>query len=140
MVAKAKARAKVFEESESGNGDLCPQTEEPRPDKQTDADHYLQRRSQQKQGLDEHFPPRKTDIVEVLCNLVKHQLAPDVDLDVSDGNRLDYHYFMTLFHKLVEKRIEDPRRRLTRLIKYKEMIKHFVQQTPVVGMIMPKNC
>ena len=105
MVAKRKARAKVFEESESGDGKLCPQTEEPRPDKQTDADHYLQRRSQQKQGLDEHLPPKKTDIAEVLCNLVKHQSVPHVDLDGFDGNHLDYHYFMTLFHELVEKRI-----------------------------------
>ena len=55
-----------------------------------------------------------------------------------DGNPLEYHYFITLFHKLVEKRIEDPRGRLTRLIKYtmgnpKEMIKHCVQQPAAVG-------
>ena len=45
---------------------------------------------------------------------------------------------MTLFHKLVEKRIEDPRGRLTCLIKYnkgdpKEMINHCVQQPAAVG-------
>ena len=45
---------------------------------------------------------------------------------------------MTLFHELAEKRIEDPRGRLTRLIKYtkgdpKEMIKHCVQQPAAVG-------
>ena len=39
MVAKAKARAKVFEESESGDGKLFPQTKEVRPNKQTDLDH-----------------------------------------------------------------------------------------------------
>ena len=33
MVAKAKTRAKVFEEFESGDGELCPQTEQARPDK-----------------------------------------------------------------------------------------------------------
>ena len=138
MVAKAKARAKVFEESESGDGKLFPQTKEARPNKQTDIDHYLQRGSHQKQILDEHLPPRKTDIVEVLCNLVKQQSVPDVDLVVFDGNPFEYHYFMTLFHELVEKRIEDPRGRLTRLIKHtkgdpKEMIKHCVQQPAAVG-------
>ena len=45
---------------------------------------------------------------------------------------------MTLFHELMEKRIEDPRGRLNHLINYtkgdpKEMIKHYVQQTAAVG-------
>ena len=75
---------------------------------------------------------------EVLCNLVKQQSASDVDLDVFNGNPLGYHYFMALFHELVEKRIEDLRGRLTCLIKYikgdpKEMIKHCVQQPAAVG-------
>ena len=80
MVAKAKARATVFEESESGDRKLCPQTEEARPNKQTEVDHYLQRRNHQKQRLDEHLPPKRTGIAEVLCNLVKQKLVPDVDL------------------------------------------------------------
>ena len=50
---------------------------------------------------------------------------------------MDYHYFMTLFHEVVEKRIDDPARRLARL-KYtggnaKEMIKHCVQESPTMG-------
>ena len=62
---------------------------------------------------------------------VKQQAAPDVDLDVIDGNPLECHYFMTLLHEVVEKRVDDPRGKLTRLIKYtkgdaKEMIKHCV--------------
>ena len=138
MVAKAKARAKVYEESVSGDGKLFPQTEEARPSKQTDIDHYFQRGSHQKLIQDEHLYPKKTDITEVLCNLVKQQSAPDADLDVFDGNPLEYHYFITLFHDLVEKGIEDPRGRLTRLIKYakgnpKKVIKHCVQQPAAVG-------
>ena len=98
----------------------------------------MQRGSNQKQGLDEHLPAKKIDIAEALCNLVKQQSASDDDLDMFDGNPLEYHYFMTLFQELVEKRIEDPRGRLTHLIKYtrgdsKEMIKHCVQQPAVVG-------
>ena len=138
MVAKAIARAKVYEESESGDGKLFPQTEKARPSKQTDIDHCFQRLSHQKLIQDEHLHPKKTDIAEVLCNLVKQQSAPDVDLDVFDGNPCEYDYFMTLFHELVEKRIEDPRGRLTHLIKYtkgdrKEIIKHCVQQPAAVG-------
>ena len=54
-----------------------------------------------------------------------------MDLDVIDGNPLECHYFMTLPHEVVEKRVDDPRGKLTRLIKYtkgdaKEMIKHCV--------------
>ena len=51
MVAKAKARAKVFEESESGDGNLFSQIKEAKPSKETDIDHYLQRGSHQKQIL-----------------------------------------------------------------------------------------
>ena len=63
MVAKAKARAKVFEESESGYMKLFPQKEEDRPSKQSDIDHYLQRGSHQKQIQNEDLPSRKTNIV-----------------------------------------------------------------------------
>ena len=45
---------------------------------------------------------------------------------------------MTLFHDVVEKRIDDPRRRLARLLKYKsgntkEMIKYCVQEPSTMG-------
>ena len=74
----------------------------------------------------------------IICNLLKQQSAPDVDLDVFDVNSLEYHNFMTLFHELVEKRIDDPKGRLTRLIRYtkgdpKDIIQHCVQQPPSVG-------
>ena len=49
------------------------------------------------------------DVTEILCKLVKQQAVPDVDLDVFDGNPLEYHYFMTLFHEVVEKRVDYPR-------------------------------
>ena len=76
--------------------------------------------------------------MDALCNLVKQQSASDIELDVFDGNPLDFHYFMTLFHEVVEKRIDHPRGRLARLLKYtngnaKEMIKHCVQEPPTMG-------
>ena len=77
-------------------------------------------------------------IVDVLCHLVKQQSALDIELDIFEGNPLDFHYFMRLFHEVVEKRIDDPRGRLARLLKYtsgnaKEMIKHCIQEPPTMG-------
>ena len=65
----------------------------------------------------------QADITSMLCNLLKQQSAPDVDLDAFDRNLL----------QLVEKRTDNPRGRLTRLIRYtkcdpKDMIQHCVQQ------------
>ena len=55
--------------------------------------------------------------MDALCHLVKKQSAPDTELDVFAGNPLDFHYFIKLFHEVVEKRIDDPRGRLARLLK-----------------------
>ena len=73
---------------------------------------------------------RKTS--KLLWKLLQQQAAPEVDIDCFDGNPLNYHYFMTLFCEVVETEIEDPRGRLTRLIKYtvgeeKELIKQCIQ-------------
>ena len=72
------------------------------------------------------------DISQMLCKLLKLQAAPKVDLEPFDGNTLNYHYSMALFKKVVKSKIDDPRGRLTRLIKYttgdtKELIKHCIQ-------------
>ena len=61
------------------------------------------------------------------------QFATDVDTDVFDCNPLNFKYFMTLLREVVENKIEDPRGRLTHLIKYKteeakELIKHCIEQ------------
>ena len=44
-------------------------------------------------------------IVDALCHLVKQQSAPDIELDVFDGNPLDFHYFMALFHEVMGKKM-----------------------------------
>ena len=77
-------------------------------------------------------------IVDALCHLVKQQSATDIELDVFDGDPLDFHYFMTLFYEVVGKIIDDPRGRLARLPKHasgnaKEMIKHCVQEPTTMG-------
>ena len=55
-----------------------------------------------------------------------------MDIEQFDGNPLNYHYFMALFAEVVETKIEKPRGRLTRLIKFttgeaRELIKHCIQ-------------
>lgn len=57
------------------------------------------------------------NISDVMSHFVKQQSAPDIDFVVFNGNPLDSHYFMTHFHEAVEKRIDDLRGRLTRLLK-----------------------
>ena len=69
---------------------------------------------------------------DILYKLLQQQAAPEVDIEYFDGNPLNYHYFMVLFSEVVETKIDDPRGRLTRLIKYtmrepKELIKHCIQ-------------
>ena len=68
----------------------------------------------------------------MMSKLLIQQAAPDVDIDIFTGNPVDYHYFIAVFHEVVQKKNDDPSGRLTRLIKYtdgqpKEMIKHCIQ-------------
>ena len=58
----------------------------------------------------------QNSITEMLCKLVKEQSAQQVDLEPFDGNPLEYTYFMSKFRESVEKKIEDPKGRLTRLM------------------------
>ena len=55
---------------------------------------------------------KKDDIAEVLCQLLKQQSAPEVEIDCFDGNPLNFQYFMAIFQEVVETRIEDPLGRL----------------------------
>ena len=59
------------------------------------------------------------------------QAAAEVDMEQFDGNPLNYQYIIALFAKVVETNIEEPRGRLTRLIKFttgeaRELIKHCI--------------
>ena len=54
----------------------------------------------------------------MLCKLIQQKDAPEVDMPTFSGNPLEYHYSMEVFKEVVSKRIDDPRGRLTILIKY----------------------
>ena len=83
-----------------------------------------------------HLPHKnQPDMVAMMSKLLRQQAAPDVD--IFNGDPVDYHYFIAVFDEVIEKKIDDPWGRLTRLIKYtdsqpNEMIKR-IQQPAVVG-------
>ena len=69
---------------------------------------------------------------------MNQQSVTEIDIDVFGGNPLEFHYFMTVFDEAVEKKIDDPRGKLTRLIKYttgevKEMVTNCIQLPPKEG-------
>ena len=83
-----------------------------------------------------HLPDKnQPDMVAMMSKLLRQQAAPDVD--IFNGDPVDDHYFIAVFDEVIEKKIDDPWGRLTRLIKYtdsqpNEMIKR-IQQPAVVG-------
>ena len=143
MVANTRAKTKIFEESEVDNKFLHHNKQNFVASSQdihrtsTGISHHQRREPTMKHqsNVANNIQSKGQDFTEILCKLVKHKSAPYVDLDAVGGNLLEYHYFMMLFHEIVEKRVDNPRGKLTRLIKYtkgdaKEMIKHCVQQPP----------
>ena len=56
------------------------------------------------------------DVTNILCQLLKLQAAPDVEIDAFDGNPLNYLCFMALFKKAKERKIDEPKGQLTTLI------------------------
>ena len=66
---------------------------------------------------------------DALCQLLRQQAAPEVDIEAFDRNLLNFKYFLSLFKEVVEMKVDDPRGRLTCLIKYmsgeaKELVKN----------------
>ena len=54
----------------------------------------------------------------MMCKLFSQQSATNVDIDVLDGSSLEFNYVMSMFEELVERKVVNPRGRLTRLINY----------------------
>ena len=54
----------------------------------------------------------------MMCKLFSQQSATNVDIDVLDGNSLEFSYVMSMFEEIVERKVVNPRGRLTRLINY----------------------
>ena len=92
-----------------------------------------------KRKLKSQVPGKEdTAATDVLCQILKQQAAPEVDMECFEGNPVNYHYFIALFKEVVENKIDDSRGRLTRLIKYtkgeaRDLIKHCIQQPVGTG-------
>ena len=117
-LAKARARAQILENVEFGEeqelgGEILGNHQQSLHSRLTKKENSEAPHSQQDSGYlnpihqaepeKEGFSSEK-NIVDALCHLVKQQSAPDIELDVFDGNPLDFHYFMALFHEVVEKK------------------------------------
>ena len=45
---------------------------------------------------------------DMICNLLKRQSFPDVDIDEFDGNPINYHCFIAFLKEVFESKIDDP--------------------------------
>ena len=105
--------------------------EEPTLENQNEVES-ANRRSQQKSVHE------NDNAAEMLSKLVRELSAPQVNMEPFEGNPLDFTYFMSMFEDSVEKKIDDPRGRLTRLIKYtrgepRGLVKHFINDRADCG-------
>ena len=46
-------------------------------------------------------------ISEMMCRLLSRQSAPEIEIDVFNGNPMEFHYFVAVFKEVVEKRVDD---------------------------------
>ena len=76
--------------------------------------------------------PINKGVTDMMYKLFLKQTSPDIEINVLDGNPLEFNYFISLFEEVVESKIEDPRGRPTCLIKFtrgeaKELVKRCTQ-------------
>ena len=84
------------------------------------------------------------EMSRMLCSLLRQQSAPDVDIQTFAGDPLEYHFFMSSFIEVVDRKTDDPHGRLFGLLKFadgeaKETIKHCVQQLSEIGYRLAKS-
>ena len=69
-------------------------------------------------------------IQDISCELVKKQSVSQIDMEPITGNPLEFAFFMSIFHKSIKMKIDDPKDRLTRPIKHNRgkqhgLLKHY---------------
>ena len=81
--------------------------------------HYKEK-LRQKVIIKKNVPAVTVDesVSKMMCQLLKQQSAPDIDIDIFSRNPMDFLHFMAVFNEIVEKKVDDPRGKLTQLIKY----------------------
>ena len=95
---------------------------------------HLKEELRQKPNIKKNIPAVAVDegVSKMMCQLLKQQSAPDIDIDVFSGNPMDFHYFIAVFNEIIENKVDDHRGKLTQLINYttgdaKEMAKKCIQ-------------
>ena len=54
----------------------------------------------------------------MMCKLLSQQSAPNFDIDMFDGNHLEFNYFISILEEMLKSKVNNRRGRLTRLINY----------------------
>ena len=49
------------------------------------------------------------NVTEMMCELLRQQAAPDLEIDIFDHNPVDFYYFMAVFKEAVENKVTDCR-------------------------------
>ena len=80
----------------------------------------------------------KVSPTKMICQMLQQHSGSEEKMDVFSGNPIDYKYFQTTFREVVEKTINSPVGRVTRLIKLtddkaKDMKKHYIYLLPESG-------
>ena len=60
-------------------------------------------KSYQKTSSKKLLGAQDDSISEMMCQLLKQQSAPEIKIDVFDGNPMEFHYFMAVFKEVVDK-------------------------------------
>ena len=60
----------------------------------------------------------KSDDSAAMCDLINLMNIPTVEIDMYDGNPMDYQAFITIFDELIDSKLGDPQLKLTRLLQY----------------------
>ena len=64
-------------------------------------------------------------VSKMMWKLLKQQSIPDIVISLFSGNPMEFYYFMAIFNEIVEKKVDDPRGKLTWLI---QRMKKLVQR------------
>ena len=63
------------------------------------------------------------DMVAMVSKFLGQEGTPNADIYIFTGDPVDCHYFIAVFDEVIEKKIDDPQGRLTRLMKHTDGLK-----------------
>ena len=75
---------------------------------------------QTRRGNTQVAPTTDRELSKMMCSLLQHQSAPDIEIEIFRGDPLEYYYFMSVLKEAVEYKIADPHGRFVRLLEFTE--------------------